>query len=166
MWWIQRCVHRSLPHWSSLWAAPMAMLWFQSRPKSALENHAVRHAYTHMLAKFPYQVLHTDSQLFPPTSCCLTLGCCREASIILSQPLFRTKWMAAAHSILTFPLLFALPLFNEARVQVRAASRASSRTGCSMVRATAAGAFPVNCTTRSCVPLMPHNRIRRTPWRP
>ena len=39
------------------------------------------------------------------------------------------KWMAAAHSILTFPLLFALSLFNEARVQVRAASRASSRTG-------------------------------------
>ena len=29
------------------------------------------------------------------------------------------KWMGAAHSILTFPLLFALSLFNEARVQVR-----------------------------------------------
>ena len=76
------------------------------------------------------------------------------------------KWMAAAHSILTFPLLFALSLFNEARVQVRAASRASSSTGCSMVRATLAGAFPVNCTTRSRVPLIAHNRTRRTPWRP
>ena len=27
------------------------------------------------------------------------------------------EWMAAAHSILTFPLLFALSLFNETRVQ-------------------------------------------------
>ena len=90
----------------------------------------------------------------------------RQASIIFSQPLFRMKWMAAAHSILTFPLLFALSLFNEARVQVHAASRASSRTGCSMVRATVAGAFPINCTTRSRVPLTAHNRTRRTPWRP
>ena len=150
----------------SLWAAPMAMLWFRSRPKSAPENHAERHAYTHMLAKFSHHVLHTDSQLFPPTGCCLTLGCSRQASIIFSQPLLRMKWMAAAHSILTFPLLFALSLFNEAQVQVRAASRASSRTGCSMVRATVAGAFPVNCTTRSRVPLTAHNRTRRTPWRP
>ena len=67
MWSIQRCVHRSLPHWSSLWAAPMAMPWFRSRPKLAPENHAERHAYTHMLAKFSHHVLHTDSQLFPPT---------------------------------------------------------------------------------------------------
>ena len=59
-----------------------------------------------------------------------------EASITFSQPMFRMQWMASAHSILTFPLLFALSLFNEARVQVRAASRASSRTGCSMVRTT------------------------------
>ena len=72
------------------------------------------------------------------------------------------KWMAAAHSILTFPLLFALSLFNEAWVQVCGASLASSRTGCSMVCATVAGPFPVNCTTRSRVPLMPHNRTRRT----
>ena len=135
-------------------------------PQVGPENHAERHAYTHMLAKFSHHVLHTDSQLFPPTSCCLTLGCCRQASIIFSQPLFRMKWMAAAHSILTFPLQFALSLVNEARVKVRAARRASSRTGCSMVRATVAGAFPVNCTTRSRVPLMPHNKTRRTPWRP
>ena len=45
----------------------MAMLWFRSRPKSAPENHAERHAYTHMLAKFSHHVLHTDSQLFSPT---------------------------------------------------------------------------------------------------
>ena len=36
------------------------------------------------------------------------------------------KWIAAAHSIVTFPLLFALSKLSEARVQVRAASRASS----------------------------------------
>ena len=35
-----------------------------SRPR---RNHAERHAYTHMLAKFSHHVLHTDSQLFPPT---------------------------------------------------------------------------------------------------
>ena len=60
--------------------------------------------------------------------------------------------------MITFPLLRALSLFNEARVQVCAASCASSRTGCGMVLATVAGAFPINCTTRSRVPLMPHNR--------
>ena len=31
MWSIQRCVQRSLPHWSSLWATPMAMLCLRSR---------------------------------------------------------------------------------------------------------------------------------------
>ena len=67
MWSIKRCVHRSFSHWSSLWGAPMAMLWLRCRPKSAPENHAERQANTHMLAKFSHHVLHTDSQFFPPT---------------------------------------------------------------------------------------------------
>ena len=68
--------------------------------------------------------------------------------------------------MLTFPVLFAFSLFNEARVQVLAASRASSQIGCSMVRATVAGALPVNCTTRSRALFMPHKGTLRTPWRP
>ena len=50
MWWIPRCVNKDLPHWSTLWAAPMAMLWFRSRAKSAPEKHAERQANTHLLA--------------------------------------------------------------------------------------------------------------------
>ena len=55
------------PTGSSLWAAPMAMLWFRCRPKSAPENHAECHAYTHMPAKLSHHALHNDSQLFAPT---------------------------------------------------------------------------------------------------
>ena len=76
----------------------------------------------------------------------------------VSHPLFRMKWIAAAHSILTFPLLFAFSLYNEAQVQVLAASRDSSKIGSSMVHATVAGALLVNCTTSSRVPFMPHNK--------
>ena len=94
----------------------MVMLWLQSRPKSAPKNHAERQANADMLAKFSHHVLHSDSQLFPPTGC-LTLGCSGQESTTFSHLLFRMKWMAAAHSILTFPLLFALSLFNGARVQ-------------------------------------------------
>ena len=120
----------------------------------------------YMLAKFSDHILHIDSQLFAPTSCCLTLGFGRQASITFSHLLFRMKRMAAAQSTITFPLLFALSLFNEARAQVRAASRASSKTGCSMVCATVAGALPVNCTTRSRLPFMTLNRTLRTTWGP
>ena len=69
--------------------------------------------------------------------------------------------------MLSFPLLFAFSLFNDARVQVFAATRASSKIGRNMVPAeTVVGALRVNCKTRSRVPLMPHNETLRTPWRP
>ena len=60
MWSIQRCFYRSLRNWSSLWAAPMAMLRLRRRPKSAPENHAERQVNTHVLAQFSRHVLHTD----------------------------------------------------------------------------------------------------------
>ena len=138
----------------------------RSRPKSAPQNHAESQANTHMLAKCSHHVLDTEFQLFPATCCSLTLGFCRQASITFSDPPFVMKWMVASHSILTLPLLFPFSLFNEAWVQLLAASRLSYKIGCSMVRATVAGALPVNCTTRSRVPFMPHNRPWRTPWRP
>ena len=86
----------------------------------------------------PHHVLHGDSQLFAPTA--LHWGVVSKHPLPSPLPLFRIKWMAAAHSILTFPLLFASSLFNEAGVQVRAASCASFKIGCTMVRATVAGA--------------------------
>ena len=59
--------------------------------------------------------------------------------------MFHMKWMASAQSILTFPLRFALSLFNEAPVQVCATSRASCKFGSIMVRAMVPGALLVNC---------------------
>ena len=57
--------------------------------------------------------------------------CCR---------LFCMKRMAAASSIWASPFLFAFSLFNEANVQIFAASRASSKIRCNRVRATLAAA--------------------------
>ena len=115
---------------------------------------------------FFHHALHTDSQLFLRTRRYLTLGCCSQASITFCHPLFRMKCMEVAHSTLIFPLLFASSFFNEARVQIFAASRALCKIGCKMVHATVAGAILVSCTTRSRFPLMPHIGTRRTPWRP
>ena len=64
MWSIKRCVYRSVPHWSSLWAVPMTMLYLRGRPKSAPENHAERQANTYKVAKFCHQLLQPESQLF------------------------------------------------------------------------------------------------------
>ena len=66
-----------------------------------------------------------------------------------SHPFFRMNCTASAHSILTFPLLFAFSFFDETRVKVLAASRASSKIGYNMVPATVAVAFPVRC---GCLP--------------
>ena len=47
----------------------------------------------------------------------------------LSHPVIRMQCTLAAHSILTFPLLFAFSLFNEAQVQLFAPSHASGKNG-------------------------------------
>ena len=58
--------------------------------------------------------------------------------------------------------MFALSLFNEARVQVREARRALCKTGCSTVRATVAGALLSTQHYLLIVQLGPVSRLNHT----
>ena len=58
------------PHWNSLWAVPMAMLWFRSRPKSAPEPCGTPSVYTHackiLQPRFAHRLQTFSSYLMLP----------------------------------------------------------------------------------------------------